>query len=141
EFSMLVGFGALQDFDAVALQLRQHLGHVVDSVVDHETGGAGTEPFGVFLSDMPSGDASVPRLVIGPFEDRATPRLQLNSQVPAVPLGKFLVICGGLEESSADSCDLRHESCSSQPRSLPPGSQSCIGLPSGSDSLAKRPFG
>src|SRR5262249_23167228 len=25
--------------------------------------------------------------------------------------------------------------------SLPPGSQSCIGLPSGSDSLANRPFG
>ena len=52
----------------------------------------------------------------------------LDSGVP----GKVLV----LPHASIDSIRSR-----SQPRSLPCGCQSCIGLPSGSDSLAKRPFG
>src|SRR5215471_1929795 len=96
ECSILVGLRALQDFDAVALQLRQHVGHVVDSVVDHEAGVAGTEPLAVFLGDMPRGDAPVPRRVVGPSEDGAAPGLELNSQVLAVPLRERLVIVAGL---------------------------------------------
>ena len=108
EFSVLVRFRALPDFDAVSLQIRQHFGHVVDSVVDHEAGGAGAEPFGVLLRDMPHGEAVVPGLVVGLFEDRAAPGLELNAQVLAVPLRELLVIVGGFEKYTTDTRDLRH---------------------------------
>ena len=59
---------------------------------------------------MPHGEATVLGLVVGPFEDRAAPGLELNSQVLAVPLGELLVIVGGFEEYTADSCDLDRKS-------------------------------
>src|SRR6185312_9292506 len=130
EFSIRVGFWSLHDLDAVSRQLRQHLGHVVDAVVDHETGGAGTEPLSGLLGDVPHGEAAVLRLVLGPSEDRAAPGLELNSQVCAVPLRELLVISGGLEEHTADAGHLRHQS--SDLLSAFTGCHNSIGLTSGS---------
>lgn len=59
--------------------------HVVDSVVDHEAGGAGAELPRVLLEDMPYGLAAILALVIGPLEDRTAPGLERKSQVLAPP--------------------------------------------------------
>src|SRR5262249_50592096 len=109
EFSVLVSVGTLQDLYAVSLQLRQEFVQVVDAVVDHEAGGTRAEPLGVLVGDMPHGDAVARGLVVGPFENRAAPRLALYSPVLVVPLRELLVIVGGLKKHTADPCDLRHQ--------------------------------
>jgi hypothetical protein len=48
---------------------------------------------------MPHREAVVLGLVVGPFEDRAAPGLELNSQVLAVPLRELLVIVADLKNT------------------------------------------
>src|SRR6185312_16119724 len=73
ELAGFVGVGTLHRLDTVVLELREQGRQIVDPVVDHEAGGARTEPLRLALGDMPGGEPPILRLILGPLQDRAPP--------------------------------------------------------------------
>lgn len=69
-------FGAVDDFDSACAELRDHLGEIVNPVVDHKRGVAGAEPLAFLFCDMLYGEPLVFGCVIRPSQDSAAPAFQ-----------------------------------------------------------------
>src|SRR4051812_3189967 len=108
ELAVLVLLGPLDDRDAVLLELRENSPEIVDAVVDHEARRTRVEPLRLALGDVPDGEAAILRLVIGPPQDCAAPRLERQAEVIPIPGGEPCVVRRRLEEDAADPGHARH---------------------------------
>src|SRR5258708_12145332 len=70
---VLVEFGTLQDLNAGILELSDHFLHIVNSIINHETRFARSEPFLPLLSDIPSRPPYIPPFFLFPLHPPPSP--------------------------------------------------------------------
>src|SRR5689334_6248735 len=102
ELSVFSRFGTADDFDSVRAELCDQFVEVVDAVIDHESGVARAEPFGITFRDAPDGESLVLGLVIRPSQHRAAPAFEWQSEVFLIPRGKCSAVVCALEKDAAD---------------------------------------